>query len=235
MTTLTIKSFQDLIKCFEKYNDNSSYIFRGQCDADWELLPKAGRKEFISKDKYGLSDLKLFRAWKRYAINYITTKPSNDWEWYSIAQHHGLATRLLDWTKNPLVASFFAINGNYDKDAAVYTFRIDNFVDEKDYETPFDVKDFAVYYPHGVSTRIILQRGVFSISEKPDFPVEKILKDKLYKIIIPKHLKSEIKKQLDFYNLNDFSIFQDLDSLSNYLNTYTVDTINFLNINPPTS
>lgn len=233
MKTYTITSFQDLINYFDKFNEFNWYIFRGQSDAAWELLPKAGRKEYLNKDRLGLTDTKLFSSWKRYAINFIPQKPSNDWEWYSIAQHHGLATRLLDWTKNPLVAAFFAVNGNYEKDAAIYTFKIKGFVDNKDYETPFDVKEFAVYYPYGLSSRIILQRGLFSISDKPNFPVEKILKDKLHKIVIPKELKSEVKKQLDFYNINDFSIFQDLDSLSNYLNNYASDTINLLNISPP--
>lgn len=233
MNTYTIRSFNELIKYFEFFNENSMYVFRGQSDSEWELLPKVGRKEFKRGKGEGQSDINLFYAWKRYAIKYVTLKPSNDWEWYSLAQHHGLATRLLDWSKNPLVATFFAINSNLDKDSAVYTFKIERFVNEYECDSPFNVKNLAIYYPHGVSSRIILQRGVFSISDKPELALEETLKDRLYQIIIPKDLKSEIKKQLDFYNINDFSIFQDLDSLSNYLNNYTIETINLMNVNPP--
>lgn len=228
-----INSFQDLITLFEKFNDNSSFIFRGQSDADWNLLPKAGRNESIRKAKYGLSDKRLFRSWKRYATNYVSTQLSNDWEWYSMAQHHGLATRLLDWTKNPMVAAFFAVNENIEKDAAIFTFRIDQTIDVTDYESPFDVQEFSVYYPSGVSTRIIIQRGLFSISNNPNDSIETILKNKLNKIIIPAKLRAEVKKQLDFYDVNIFSIFQNLDRLSEYLNNYSVGTIDRSDVNPP--
>jgi len=107
----TVGTFIGLDKAFKQYMDDPRYIFRGQCDKDdWELKPKAGRVISIkSKDDDQHKDEILFRKWKKHAYAYEKRSLETDWEWLTIAQHHGLPTRLLDWTRNPLVATFFAI------------------------------------------------------------------------------------------------------------------------------
>jgi hypothetical protein len=80
-------------------------IFRGQPGTGLPLLPKALRKEF--KTPFPLEALKSFRR-ECWGCGYRAT---GDLEDLAVAQHYGLATNLLDWTTNPLVAPFFVSRG----------------------------------------------------------------------------------------------------------------------------
>jgi hypothetical protein len=86
-----------------------SGIYRGRSGDDAPLLTSLDRLGGVDPPhtKTGL-EAHILRNFIRYSRPYLRTPPVNDWELLVLAQHHGLPTRLLDWTYSPLVAAHFA-------------------------------------------------------------------------------------------------------------------------------
>jgi FRG domain len=112
MTEFTVSDFSSLHKLLSKYLSREEWVFRGQSNAAWTLVPKVGRPPFCRR----VMDNNLFREWKRRAVEYVGTPWVSDWDWLAVAQHHGLPTRLLDWKDNPLNAVYFALREPCDAD-----------------------------------------------------------------------------------------------------------------------
>jgi len=110
----TISNIDQYVSEISKLDLGNDYIlFRGQIN-DWSLSPNIQRirkrqnNSNLGKSLYEV-ELECLRLFKLRATPHIRDfYPENDWHWLSLAQHHRLATRLIDWTINPLVALWFA-------------------------------------------------------------------------------------------------------------------------------
>lgn len=85
----------------ERYR--SPYVFRGQPSEKFELKTSLMRLG----GNYATLEKHLLRNFKKYGHDSFDSTDSI-WHWLTMAQHHGLPTRLLDWTYSPMVGMHFA-------------------------------------------------------------------------------------------------------------------------------
>ena len=211
MKIQTIKNFRELFDIFEGTKVGQTIVYRGVTDSSYELKTSLGRCE----PKYGKTivqlEKRILKLFKESSISYLENKPQNELEWLAIAQHFGLPTRLLDWSYNPLVATFFAVEKNEDTDAVIYTFSGAETIQDSSKIKPADLDKVIRYRPPHISTRIQNQAGLFTVHSEPE---KEFTHDKLNKIIIPRKIKRDIKKSLFKYGISQKLIYPGLEGIS---------------------
>jgi hypothetical protein len=210
----TVSSFEQLHAAMARYLRTNIWLFRGHGSASWSLTPRAGRSPYNERN-----DQTYFEAWKRRAIEFLSPIPDNDWDFLAIAQHHGLATRMMDWSYYPLVAAFFAVWEVLPGDGVIYCFKHKWVYARKD-GSPFSTQRIAVFKPSGVVGRIVRQGGLFTVHNDPSGSfVDQIDPSEIVEeVVIKESYRRTLLFELNHYGVNQATLFPDLDGLSAHTN-----------------
>ncbi|HDZ9219515.1 FRG domain-containing protein [Vibrio cholerae] len=195
---ISISSVSSYINQINKVQDawdvhHADIWFRGIASRDYELVPG-----IIWRN---LSESELIQDFMLYYEAYIEKSIDDPWSLYALMQHYGLPTRLLDWTKSPLVALYFALEEDGNRkpknncrlvymmsplvlnEKAVKNKYIFNVSSDHGYEfdnyLPSVIKNrgdlpekpLAVYIPNN-NRRILSQQGAFTVHGTDKRPID---------------------------------------------------------------
>lgn len=183
-----------------------SGVYRGSFDASSPLLTSLDKLGGASSP-HAKRDLEehILRNFIRYSRPYVGGEPSNEWEYLISAQHHGVPTRLLDWSYSPLVATFFATRPHaVERDRAIWrldwqmlhetfgfprvsllTSDLDRLLGDEKHFTPWQLfqsrdggRPFAcLLEPPSLDNRIVAQAACFTLSNDTTRSLDRFLMD----------------------------------------------------------
>lgn len=228
------------VESFLRGLPNSIAVYRGQ-NREWPLVPSIGRFDLT---RLGYGSWRAFhqhvmqtfvRLGRPFFGSHAAVDPKAPDAWV-IAQHHGVPTRLLDMTTNPLKALYFAVsNPAYDREDGIvwviaYTaWRNDLTVAQsKCWET-----ETTVFLPAQYTPRLTAQEGAFLLSpllenDQPMKPLDTITVPDLQflKISIVGKDKAAIRRELSTLGIKSRLMFPDLDGVARGIRTALVSDDN---------
>lgn len=222
----------------EPDSKTSAIFYRGQSNSEWTIQSSISRDKALLDNEHNM----FYEILSLRPNDFANDK--SDYEKLITMQHFGLPTRLLDLTRNPLIALYFASNYHFDKDGALFIVKEDkeeiiNFEDKKIkcltdmVKTPFDAicndckeKEkcsiiHKSYVVKGVARnqRINNQSGDFifvgSGKESKDYGTKEINIERI--IIIDKEAKKDLLEDLKLMNIHGGIVYSDLTNMTKYL------------------
>lgn len=220
--TRTVGSWQELSHLIETHSEGG-WIFRGVSSITHRLIPKIGRPQSRKDPATGQvlpfsaeGERRMIDEFRRLGRPHLPRYRISDLELLAMGQHHGLPTRLLDWSESPLVAAYFAAeNAGVGADPpGIYAVSgLPVLIGDED---PFALDRVSIYRPPHISPRIPAQTGLFTVHTSP--AVEELQPPRVELWQLAKTRETFwLKRILDRCGINRAALFPDLDGLAVHL------------------
>jgi hypothetical protein len=224
-----LASVEALKRAELKAGNKSDFLFRGQ-STDESLIPRLARLkskgELLNIEKLMMADF------ERQLLPFTEFEPRDAWDLLALAQHHGLPTRLLDWSYSALAALWFCVRKppKFDKggkplDGVVWILKTvpDDFITFPTEESPYQSSRTRIFRPRAIARRIMAQGGVFTCHKRTSakkfvtLESNKAYKSRLVKIPIKNKLFARLREDLMANGVSSLALFPDLDGLTAHL------------------
>lgn len=181
-TTMRFTTWEDYIHFVDRLSDNWAY--RGQLNARWVLNNAIERTDFI-KLKPGI-EAEFVAEFQRGARNYLNKDelPEHLIEWLALMQHHGAPTRLLDFSKSPYIASYFAYEQchiSQENFVGIWAINI-NFLKKKALEILAKEFEDAIRLSKNLINESLFEKIFYNNNHNLVFPVEPFRMNRRYSL-----------------------------------------------------